>query len=56
MARLPLQAEGNTKKHAVRELNRKLTHAEQAFGVFKDGKTLFTARNGKVVAVCCVHS
>ena len=55
MARLPLFAEGNTKKHAARELNRKL-HGAEEMGLFKDGKTCFAAKDGKIVAMCSVHS
>jgi len=55
MARLPIQAEGRTKKHAARELNRKLFEAKN-FGLFKDGKTMFVAKDGRIVAMVCVHS
>jgi hypothetical protein len=56
MARLPIQAEGKTKKHAQRELNRLLTQAERGFGLYKDGKTMFVQKDDKIVAMCCVHS
>jgi hypothetical protein len=56
MARLPIQAEGKSKKQAARNLNRRL-HEAEVLGLYKDGKTLYmVSQTGTVVAMTCVHS
>jgi hypothetical protein len=55
MGQCPLIAEGKTKKQAGKELSRKLNDALE-MGMHKDGETIYQAKDGKIVAMCCVHS
>lgn len=55
MAQVMLQAEGKTKKQAARELSRHINLARE-MNLYKDGRTAYMAKDGKILAVCCVHS
>jgi len=50
-----ITVEGKSKKDCARKLGSKLNEAHQ-MGLRKEGETLYTKKDGKLLAMCVVHS